>query len=211
MSDEPKLGECEVRRLPLADLSPACYNPRKIDEDSFGGLGASINRFGMLVPIIWNERSGNIVGGHQRYKNLMEAGETETDVVVVDLDDNDEVALNIVLNSKMAQGEFTEDVVKLLATSQAQLGNAFDDIKLDGLFDKMAKKKWPKEFVEPPELPETPEPPEPPEEPPEDLDPSPPHSSNDGLDEGPDALIVCPKCRSKWKMSSNEVVHDGSE
>lgn len=198
MSDGLKLGECEVRQMQLTDLSPAVYNPRKIDDSSFEGLGQSIHKFGMLVPIIWNERSGNIVGGHQRYKHLVEAGETETDVVVVDLDDNDEVALNIVLNSKFAKGEFTQDVVGLLAKSQAQLGNAFDNIQLDGLFNKMSKKKWPKDKIEENKPKDPPEPrdPEPPEEPPDD---------------GPEALIVCPKCQSKWKMSSNEVVHNGSE
>jgi hypothetical protein len=197
VADELQLGECEVRTVSLEDLSPAVYNPRKIDAKSFEGLGQSIDKFGMLIPIIWNERTGNIVGGHQRYKHLVEMGEDETDVIVVDLDDNEEVALNIALNSKMIRGDFTKEVVGLLAKSQAQLGNAFDNIKLDGLFEKMSKKKWPKDPNDKPDPPDNG-----PKDPPTP-DPEPP--------EGPEALIVCPKCKSKWKMSSNEVVHNGGE
>ena len=194
MSDELQLGDCEVRTVKLSDLRPAVYNPRKIGDESFEGLGQSIDKFGMLIPIIWNERTGNIVGGHQRYKHLKESGETETQVVVVNLDDNDEVALNIVLNSKMVRGDFTKDVVNLLAMSQAQLGNAFDNINLDGLFTKMKKKKWDKEPKEPKE----------PKDPPEPKDPE----EDDEPPDGPEALIVCPKCQSKWKMSNDEVVHN---
>jgi len=196
MADELQLGECEVRTVKLEDLSPACYNPRKIDNKAFEGLGQSIDKFGMLIPIIWNERSKNIVGGHQRYKHLVELGEEETQVVVVDLDDNEEVALNIVLNSTMIRGDFTKEVVGLLAKSRAELGNAFDSVKLDSLFEKMSKKKWPKD----PNAPK-----DPPKEPKEPKDQTPPDPEPPS---GPDALIVCPKCKSKWKMTSNEVVHN---
>lgn len=206
MVDELKLGECEVRTVKLEDLCPAVYNPRKITDKAFEGLSQSIDKFGMLVPIIWNERSGNIVGGHQRFKHLVEIGETETQVVVVDVDDNEEVALNIALNSAMMRGDFTKDVVGLLAKSQAQLGSAFDSVKLDGLFEQMKNKKWPKDLNEP----EDPEP----KDDSSDFesggsgDEKPPTPPDDPPDDGPEALIVCPKCNSKWKMSNNEVVHN---
>ena len=36
-----------------------------------------------MDPVIWNEVTGNIVGGHQRYKVLTAEGATEIDCVVV--------------------------------------------------------------------------------------------------------------------------------
>ncbi|MDD2300189.1 MAG: hypothetical protein PHU69_11195 [Fermentimonas sp.] len=33
-----------------------------------------MTEFGYVEPIVWNEETGNIVGGHQRYKILLEAG-----------------------------------------------------------------------------------------------------------------------------------------
>ena len=37
--------------------------------------------------MIWNEVTGNIVGGHQRYKVLLAEGVTEIDCVVVHIED----------------------------------------------------------------------------------------------------------------------------
>lgn len=45
--------------------------------------------------IIWNERTGNIISGHQRLKILKQLGYTEIQCVVVNLDEYLEKALNI--------------------------------------------------------------------------------------------------------------------
>ena len=39
-----------------------------------------------MEPVIWNRQTGNVVGGHQRLKVLVDMGQTEIDCVVVDLD-----------------------------------------------------------------------------------------------------------------------------
>jgi hypothetical protein len=41
-------------------------------------------------PIVWNEVTGNIVGGHQRYKVLVNEGATEVDCVVVHIENRDD-------------------------------------------------------------------------------------------------------------------------
>jgi ParB-like chromosome segregation protein Spo0J len=47
---------------------------------------------------VWNERTGNLIGGHQRLKVLKERGDGEVEVSVVDLDKTKEKALNLALN-----------------------------------------------------------------------------------------------------------------
>ena len=47
---------------------------------------------------MWNQRSGNLVGGHQRLKVLIARGDTEVYVSVVDLPPEQEKTLNIALN-----------------------------------------------------------------------------------------------------------------
>ena len=37
-------------------------------------LRTSIEEFGYVEPVIWNKRTGNIVGGDQRFKILTEQG-----------------------------------------------------------------------------------------------------------------------------------------
>lgn len=104
----------EVRILPVSQLIPAPYNPRiKLRPGSapYRKLAASLREFGLVEPLIWNEATGHIVGGHARLSLLKEIGVTEIPVSVVRLEPAREKALNIVLNNREAQGEF--DVEKL--------------------------------------------------------------------------------------------------
>lgn len=91
-------GRLRIESKPLAELQAAPYNPRQISDEMLESLNASIGRFGLVEPIIWNRRTGNIVGGHQRVKVLSAQGVTETDVVVVDLAPEEERMLNLALN-----------------------------------------------------------------------------------------------------------------
>ncbi len=184
--------DAEVRTISLEDLRPAEYNPRKISKKAFQGLGKSIEDFGFLVPIVWNERSGNIVGGHQRYRHLVEEGETETEVVVVDLDDDEEVALNISLNNPNMRGQFTEDVIGSLKLTEARLGTTFKELRLFDLHDAiMGQLKEKKRNIQGPPTPPSGEP------------PSNPEPSGE-----PEAIVTCPQCVSKWRMKDNRVLLD---
>ena len=177
-----------IERKKLSELSPASYNPRTIEEEAIEGLGKSLDRFGILAHIIWNERTGNIVGGHQRYRKLLEMGETETDVVVVDLHDSDEIALNIVLNSRHIKGDFSQGAIEALRVAEAQAGQLFEDLKLDDLLEKLEKKvKKPKE-----------------KKPMDFTDADPLIETEDTIE----PLVLCPKCGSKWQLKDNKVVYD---
>ncbi len=123
-----------TRRMSIEELKPAGYNPRTISEKSMEGLRASLGRFGLADNIAWNKRTGNIVGGHQRYKVLVESGVKEVDVVEVDLDESEEVALNISLNNPHIQGEFEDDGLKgLLDTLQIGVSDTFSGMGLEAL------------------------------------------------------------------------------
>jgi len=108
------LGRVRVEARRVADLLPAPFNPRTISADALAGLGESIGRFGLVQPVIVNSRTGRIVGGHQRLKALLARGVEETDVVVVDLPEAEEKALNLALNSQAISGEWTEDALALV-------------------------------------------------------------------------------------------------
>ena len=85
----------EIRKVPVSMLNPAAYNPRKNlkpGDAEYQKLARSLDKFGCVEPVVWNERTGNVVGGHQRLKVLIAAGETELDVSVVNLSDADEKA-----------------------------------------------------------------------------------------------------------------------
>lgn len=91
----------ELRRIELDKLKEAEYNPRvalKPGDADFEKLRRSIETFGDVEPIVWNERTGNVVGGHQKLAVLKFMGKKDTLVSVVNLDDTEEKQLNIALN-----------------------------------------------------------------------------------------------------------------
>jgi ParB-like chromosome segregation protein Spo0J len=102
----------EIRTLPLAALVPAPYNPRRPLEPrsaAYRKLRKSLEEFGLVEPLVWNEVSGHVVGGHARLAILRELGASEAPVSVVRLDEARERALNVVLNNQEAQGRYDPD------------------------------------------------------------------------------------------------------
>lgn len=92
--------EMKMEKRKLSELRPADYNPRKAltpEDKEYQYIKRSIEKFGYVDPIIINS-DGTVIGGHQRLTVLTDLGYEEADVVVVDLDKNDEKALNIALN-----------------------------------------------------------------------------------------------------------------
>jgi hypothetical protein len=75
----------EVRTLRLSELRGWAKNPRKIGADARAGLRASLQEFGCVQPIVVNRIRGRweIVGGHQRHRELLEIGATAAACVVV--------------------------------------------------------------------------------------------------------------------------------
>lgn len=91
----------EIRTLNAAKLTLAEYNPRRDlqpEDTEYQKLRRSIETFGYVEPIIWNECTGRVVGGHQRLKVLLEKGIEDIEAVVVDLEEKDEKILNVLLN-----------------------------------------------------------------------------------------------------------------
>ena len=62
----------ETRKI--GDLIPDSDNPRKISKSAMKALRASIRRFGLVQPVIVNEHTGKVVGGHQRLEAMKAEG-----------------------------------------------------------------------------------------------------------------------------------------
>lgn len=105
----------QIELKQVTDLLPAEYNPRKDlkpGDKEYEKLKRSIEQFGYVEPVIWNQTTGRVVGGHQRLKVLMDMGITEVDCVIVKMDVEKEKALNIALNK--ISGEWDNDKLALL-------------------------------------------------------------------------------------------------
>lgn len=130
----------QVEKVSISKLNPAKYNPRKDlkpGNTEYEKLKRSMAEFGYVEPIIWNKRTGNIVGGHQRYKILKDMKYKEAECVIVDLDDNREKALNVALNK--ISGEFDipllTDLLKDLSANDFDVSlTGFDEDEISDLF-----------------------------------------------------------------------------
>ena len=139
--------DMNIQRIPVDKLKPAKYNPRKDlkpGDPAYEKIRRSLHDFGYVDPIIWNEVTGNIVGGHQRQKILVAEGATELDCVVVHIEDPaDEKALNIALNKAVGEWE-PEALVGLLEELQAAGydldATGFDAAEVDDLFSSVHDK-----------------------------------------------------------------------
>jgi DNA modification methylase len=122
--------------VPINDLIPADYNPRKHDDLATEQLKQSILRFGLLDPVISNSslsRKNIIIGGHFRWEVAKELGYETVPVVYVDIPDLDkEKELNLRLNKNV--GEFDWDLLaKFDESFLSDIG--FSSGELDGIFD----------------------------------------------------------------------------
>ena len=88
-----------IEKILINKLKPATYNPRQITKKQYSDLKDSIDRFGLVDPIIINKNGNVVVGGHQRLKICKELKHTEIDCVVLDLNKEQEKELNIRLNN----------------------------------------------------------------------------------------------------------------
>jgi DNA modification methylase len=136
----------EIQKIPIEKLNPAKYNPRKDlkpGDPEYEKLKKSIETFGYVEPIIWNKRTGNIVGGHQRLKILLERGYTKIECVVVDLDDTQEKALNVALNKVSGEWDLPKlaDLISELDSELFDISlTGFDAAEIEDLFSKVHNK-----------------------------------------------------------------------
>lgn len=135
----------EIVKMKLSELNPAAYNPRKElkpGDPAYEKLKASILSFGNVEPIVWNRSTGNVIGGHQRLRVLMDLGVSESEISVVELTEVDEKRLNIALNKITGEWD-DEKLTALLADITAGGADVysagFDDQELSSMFAELSK------------------------------------------------------------------------
>ncbi|WP_446898829.1 site-specific DNA-methyltransferase [Clostridium sp. LBM24168] len=136
----------EIQKVSVKKLNPAKYNPRKDlkpGDPEYEKLKRSIETFGYVEPVIWNKKTGNIVGGHQRFKVLKQEGAKEIECVVVDISPDEEKALNVALNKVSGEWDMPKlaDILDELDKSMFDISlTGFDAAEIEDLFSKVHDK-----------------------------------------------------------------------
>lgn len=133
-----------LQRMELSALKGAEYNPRKDlqpDDPEFQKIRRSIQEFGCVEPIIWNRQTQHVVGGHQRLKVLLNMGQAEAEVVVIDCTLREEKILNVMLNR--TKGRWDNEKLAALMQELSDAGEVeltgFDEWELQGLLEDYSR------------------------------------------------------------------------
>lgn len=123
-----------------ANISNAPYNPRVMDKGAKKRLKEGLRKHGLVQPIVWNKRTGNIVGGHQRLEQLDELEKRkdyDLTVSVIDVDEREEAEINVQLNNPSMQGDWDFDKLADIAEdfdfTFEDMG--FSELDIDLMFD----------------------------------------------------------------------------
>jgi hypothetical protein len=128
-------------RIHRKQINNAPYNPRQIDDHARKKLSDNIKKKGLLDSLVWNKRTGYLVGGHQRLSILDDLSTTGSnyfiDVSVVDLSEKEEKEQNLFFNNPSAQGTYDIDKLgKMIAGGEVDYKvSGFDDMDLQMHFE----------------------------------------------------------------------------
>ena len=157
-----KLEVFEIVKVNRQDIHGADYNPRKISEAARKKLRAGLKKYGSVQPIVVNKRTMNIVGGHKRlgeFDDIIRKPDYELTVAMIDVDEKDEVAINILLNNQSVMGEWDTFALQDIKNQfpeidfindcgfdesdiSVMLGDAFKDVKIEApLIDPIQEAK----------------------------------------------------------------------
>ena len=111
-------------------------------DQEYKALDASIAENGLVLPLVVNLRDNCLIGGHQRLSVLLAAGETETNAVVVDMDEAQAKALCIALNKLDGEwdyGVLAEILQELIEEHESLTSTGFTEADINDLLGEIGK------------------------------------------------------------------------
>ena len=126
----------KIEYIPVKDLVPSVYNPRKWDDKAIADLTESIKKYGLVDPLLVNSaenRKNVLIGGHFRLKIAKDLGHKEVPCVYISIPDIEkEKELNIRLNKNLGAfdfellSKFDENFLSSVGFSSEELDNIFE-------------------------------------------------------------------------------------
>jgi hypothetical protein len=134
-----------IKKVKRSEINLADYNPRQMTEENKARLKRSIKDYGLIEPLIYNEVTKTLVGGHQRISVLDEefiGQDYEVDVSVVNLSVDKEKALNVALNNENLAGTWDYEKLKDILTDLEKLpdgivGTGFTEKDMADIFKEV--------------------------------------------------------------------------
>jgi hypothetical protein len=127
----------QMKKVNRSDISGSKWNPRTISDGAKKKLQANLKRIGLLAPITVNEKTMELVGGHQRLAcidALEGSPDYQLDVAMVKLTDKQAKEAAIFLNNLDATGEWDLPMLAAILPELDLEHTGFEPISLDIIF-----------------------------------------------------------------------------
>ena len=131
-----------VKRVPIRSLNTDPDNARLHGDRNLEAIASSLQRFGQVEPLVVQKGTGKVIGGNARLQVFTNRGDTEIDIVEVDVTDAEMAVLGVALNRTSELAEWDEPkLAELLASIKDDMGldvAGFDAGELDILIANAA-------------------------------------------------------------------------
>lgn len=130
----------DVRSMPIGDLVEDPNNARLHPERNLAIIRDSLNRFGQVEPLVVQAGTNVVIGGNGRLSVMRDLGWDTAEIVEMELDDRQAVALSLALNRSSDFSAWDVDKLQELIDSVGDLGLDLDAMGLspDDLADILA-------------------------------------------------------------------------
>jgi DNA modification methylase len=135
----------KIEYIDISVLKSPDYNPRKWDDVAKEQLKESINKYGVVDPLLVNgaeNRYGIVIGGNFRLETLKELGHATVPVVFINIPDLEkEKELNIRLNKNQGEwdydllSQFDESILSDIGFSSEEIDDIFEEEDIPEDFD----------------------------------------------------------------------------
>ena len=128
--------ELEIVYEPVDKLKPSNYNTRTISEKDLKALVKNMNKYGTLEILVANQRTGNIISGHQRLKAALLLGMEKLPVIWIDVSKRDEKMINLAMNKISGEWDapMLKDILEEIDNGEGDMDmTGFDDVEIEML------------------------------------------------------------------------------
>jgi hypothetical protein len=133
MNKDISITYCKIN-----DLRPFAGNPRKISDEEMAKLRRSVREFGVVDPVVAQQGTNMVIGGHQRLEAAKAEGVKTVPVVYLDIDDSRAHLLNVALNKISGEWDWSKlgDLFQELDSGDIDLElSGFDMGEIEGLMN----------------------------------------------------------------------------
>ena len=122
----------ELAYMPISEITPNPSNWRKHPTGQRGALKAVLEQVGVVMPVLYNKRTGRLIDGHLRQELARAESQEELPVIVVDVSEDDErlilATLDPIAAMATADDEMLASLIEKIEVDEGPLQDLLDEM-----------------------------------------------------------------------------------